>query len=46
MKTPEQFRERATEYDRLAAAARSAHARDRMIYVAARWRSFADESSR
>jgi hypothetical protein len=41
MNTPEKFRERATEYERLAAAATTAHDRDAMMYVAARWRSFA-----
>lgn len=43
LKTPQDFRERAIECERLAAAALEPHARETLLYVAAQWRRMAEE---
>ena len=44
--TPQDFRDRADECERLAATATSPEARETMIYVASRWRAMAEEDEK
>jgi hypothetical protein len=43
LSTPEEFRQRAIECDRLAKRARRPSERETMTFAAARWREMADE---
>jgi hypothetical protein len=43
MNTPEEYRERAADCDRLALEARRPHDREAMQYAAQRWRDMAEE---
>jgi hypothetical protein len=43
LSTPEEFRQRAIECDRLAKRARRPNERETMTFAAARWREMADE---
>ena len=42
-RTPQEFRERAAECERLAASAPTPETRETMLYVASRWRAMAEE---
>jgi hypothetical protein len=42
-KTPQEFRERAEECERLAETATRPETRETMLYVAARWRALVEE---
>jgi hypothetical protein len=44
--TPQDFRDRAAECERLAATATNPEARETMIYVASRWRALAEEDEK
>jgi hypothetical protein len=43
MNTPEEYRQRAADCERVAAETSSADVRETMLEVAARWRRLADE---